>query len=360
MENIPESTTTDRRLLYFVAGLLIIILVFGAYFFTQQKKENRALSLKILMMSEKKRTPKPWTQILTPPKLLTDTAKAVSASTASVTTEEIKDSAELPLSEQDTQTLALKLDTQMRNVQNLELNAIDNNILIADEIISREPNSDMAYKAKLISMLIKEGKFKKPIDEGEVNAALESMAQLTSDGGQLAEHLAAYDSTANASLANSEERMNQISEEKAIFEARLKDLEPDSPERDSLVASISKLQSEEDNTLRSMDDMNDLHDESVGQLMSEEVLDIPLRRMLANGNYEEVADNAQSLIDQYPKSTDGYFFLYKALELQGQKEEALNMIRNAQLNPNIRDDLIQKLEMERSQDPKLYWQHLKF
>lgn len=361
MEIDPNSPTTNNKLLYFVAGLLVIILIFGAVFYNQQKKENQALSLKILMMSEKKRTPKPWAQILTPPKLITDAASTINASTKAETTA-VKKDVELPLAEQDTQSLAIKLDSLMRNVQSLDLAALNNCINIADEIISREPNSDMAYKAKLVAMLVKEGKFKQAIDDNIVNSTLESMAQLTSENGNFAEHVAAYDSATNASLSDSDTKLNQISEEKSIYEARLKDLENDSstPERDSIIASLAKLQMEEDNTLKSMDETSALHDESISQLMSEEVLDIPLRRLLANGAYDEVADNAQSLIDQYPNSTDGYFFLFKAMELQGQREEALNMLKNSQINLNTRDELIKKLEMERSQDPKLYWQNLKF
>jgi hypothetical protein len=363
MVSIRNSINTNRRLLILVSGLLITIIVLIAVFFSNQRKENRALKLKLITMSENRRAPKAWSQILTPPKLLSDTTKTTNASTATVNpngTSANVDSAELPLVEQDTQTLAAKLDSQMRNVQSLDLPALDNNIDMANEIISREPDSDIAYKAKLISLLVKEGKYKQTLDENEVNRILEDMAQFKNANSDLDVQVAAYDSVANSSLQNSETTLAQISEDRSIFEAQLSELEPNSPERASILESLKKLQTEEEQALKAMNETSESHDTNIRQLMSEEIVEIPLKRMMANGNYEEVADNAQSLIDQFPNSPDGYFYLLRSLELQGQKEEAVNLLQNAQLTPETRDALLKKLDLERSQDPQLYWQNLKF
>ena len=353
-----------------IAVLLAIILILLTKFYFNQKKENLAIRLKIISMSETKRTPKPWVELKTKTQSTTVTAPAVAptaAPTAAVTTpapttpvNTVNTNVNESLDNLDTPDLALKLEGQMRRPRNLDLKTIENNIAIADEIISREPDSYGAYKAKLISLLVKEGKFKRPIDEVEVESLLENMAQFNISSDKIARRESALIGNTNGEIQNVEAQLEGLAREREILESQLNTYDANSPELAQLNTQIEEIDSREAQLLGNIDNLEESLANNTNQLINEDVIEIPFMRMMAQNDYDAVIDNAQSFIEQFPNSPSGYFYMVRALEMQGQKDEAREIIENSNLPQDAQDRLFQRLDSEGSQDPKSYWQKLSF
>ncbi|MEA9355389.1 hypothetical protein SHI21_04220 [Bacteriovorax sp. PP10] len=367
MTSIRNSIQINRRIMIFIGIMLAIILVLLTKFYFSQRSENRALRLKIISMSENKRTPKSWSQLTTRTQTTTSTTPAVAATPAPVATPAAQTpqappaaANNEPLANVDTVDLAIKLDAQMKRPRNLDLNTIENNIAIADEIISREPDSYSAYKAKLISLLVKEGKFKQPIDEVEVEGLLENMAQFNISSDKLARRESALIGNTNSEVQTVELQLEELARSRETIESQLSSYDADSPELAQLNAQIQELDSREAQLLGNIDNLQDSLANNTAQLTNEDVVEIPFMRMMAKNDYDGVIDNAQSFIEQFPNSPNGYFYMVRALELQGQKDQARSVIQNAQLPQDVQASLLQRLDNEGSQNPQSYWQKLSF
>ena len=141
MEDVPQLTKNNRYFQIVLLALIIGLGIFQYRFYNQQKNVNMALRIKILSMSEAKKIPTPLAElILKKPEL---PKKVVSA----VKTLQKQDQ-ELILPDLDTSDLANLLKNQMKVVKTLNEKELFKNIDIANEIISREPNSYSSYKAK--------------------------------------------------------------------------------------------------------------------------------------------------------------------------------------------------------------------
>lgn len=362
MAGIRSSIQTNRRLLFFIAGLLIVISAFVAKALYDQKKENRALRLKMITMSETRRASKPWTQLIRPAKLVADSTSLINSAVAPAPQTPATSSltATLSLAEQDTATIAIKLDSQMRDVQSLDLDKLNENILLAEEIITREPDSYDAYKAKLISMLVKEGKFRETVNDSDVNDLLENMAQFSSENENNALKEAAINSTANVNNSNLESRLQTINDERASLEDRIESLAADSPDRNSLIATLEGLDQEAAQAQASLEEALTENDQTLNRVANMDLIEISFKRLIAQGDFNSAADNAQSIIDSYPNAPEGYYYLVRSMQLQGESDQARVMLENAQLTPELRDSLLQKMEQERNQNPQDYWKNLKF
>ena len=346
----------------FIGIMLTVILVLLTKFYFNQRTENRALRLKILSMSAS-RTPKAWSQLTTKSKASTTSSPAIAP--AKVTAPTVAATVETPanpepLANLDTTDLAITLDGQMKRPKNLDLNTIENNIAIADEIISREPDSYGAYKAKLISLLVKEGKFNQPIDEVEVEGLLENMAQFNISSDKLARRESALIGNTNNEVQTVELQIEELARTRENLESQLNAYDANSPELAQLNAQIQQLDSQEAQLLGNIDNLQASLADNTAQLANEDIIEIPFMRMMAKNDYEGVVNNAQSFIEQFPNSPNGYFYLVKALEMQGQKEQARSVIQNANLPQDVQGSLLQRLDNEGSQNPQLYWQKLSF
>lgn len=358
MVSIRHSIQINRRLLVLIAGLLVVVgLLLGKFYF-QAKAENKALRLKILSMSENRRTPKPWSALTAAPNASTSAFTAPAVAPVQITAPTQKEAP--PLVDQDTQTLAGTLTNQMRRPKNLDVKALDQNIAIADEIISREPDSYSAYKAKLISMLVKEGKFNQPANEDEVESLLEDMAQFNISNDNLARKEATLIANTNADIDNIDNQLNALGQEREMLESQLNSFTADSPELLSVNERLAQIEEQEATLMSNVESLEANLAENRAQITNEDVVEIPFMRLLAKNDYESVMRNAQTFIDQFPNSPSGYYYMVRALELQGQKAEALNLIQNSRLTPEVQGSLLQRLQNESSQDPKNYWQKLSF
>jgi flagellar biosynthesis chaperone FliJ len=365
MTSIRNLIQINRRILILIGILLVIILVLLTKFYFNQRIENRALRLKILSMSENKRTPKSWSQLTNKiPKTITPVDAPVEQSSIPPTQPIVRPATTLennePLAGQDTSDLAVKLDNQMKRPKNLDLATIDNNIAIADEIISREPDSYRAYKAKLISLLVKEGKFNQPIDEVEVESLLESMAQFNISSDKLARREAALIGNTNSEVQTVELQLEELARSRESLESQLGYYGANSSEFARLNAQMQQLDSYEEQLLGNIDNLQASLENNTAQLVNEDIVEIPFMRMMAKNDYNGVIYNAQNFIDQFPNSPNGYFYLVKAMEMQGQKDQARAVIQNAQLPQDVQGVLLQRLDNEGRQNPETYWQKLSF
>lgn len=365
MASIRNSIQINRRIMIAIGIMLAIVIVLLTKFYFNQRSENRALRLKILSMSENKRTPKSWSQ-LTTKTVTTATPAAVTTSPATTSNPPVStatsntEPASEPLANQDTADLAVKLQSQMKRPKNLDEKTLDNNIAMADEIISREPDSYGAYKAKLISLLVKEGKFNQAADEVEVEALLESMAQFNISSDKLARRESALIGNTNSEVQLVEVQLEELARTRENLESQLNAYDANSPELAQLNAQIEQLDNQESQLVGNIDNLQAALENNTSQLVNEDIVEIPFMRMLAKNDYDGVINNAQAFIDQFPTSPNGYYYMVRAMELQGQKDQARSVIQNAQLPQDVQASLLQRLDSEESQNPQLYWQKLSF
>lgn len=358
MASIRHSIETNKKLLILIALLLALIAVLVGRFYFQEKRENRALRLKILSMSENRRTPKPLATLMTPS---TKSALTIAPAATTPISEAIPESNNtVSIRDQDTQELAVQLNSQMRRPRNLNLETLDNNIAIADELVSREPDSYSAYKAKLVSLLVKEGKFNQAADEEEIEGILENMAQFNIGSDKLARREASLIANSNAELDNVDRELNSLALERENLESQLSNLDANSPELQNINDRLAQLENLETNLLSNADAIEAGLANNSARIVNEDIIEIPFMRMLAKNDYDGVMNNAQTFIEEFPNSPSGYYYMIKALEMQGQKDQALGVIQNSRLSPDVQNALLQRLESEAGQDPKNYWQKLSF
>jgi hypothetical protein len=351
MTGVGNSDQSKRRILFIIVVLLALLSMFLYRKYLNQKHDNNALRLKIISMNEKKRTPKSWIETMTiKPKVV-----------PIVTVSKINSSSEdRDITVQETKDLATQLNNQMKRVKNLNLINIDNNIALADEIISREPDSFGAYKAKLISLLIKEGKFNQPPEEIVIERLLENMAQFNLASDKLARREALLIANTNSDIQNVESQLAELSRQRVELEAQLNTLVPNSPILSILSSQLEEFDIQESQLISNIDSLQDEFFQKRALMVNEDIVEIPFMRMMAKGDLEGVVDNAETFIEEFPDSMEGYFYLVRALELQGQKEAALEVLRNSRLSQDSQQSLVQRLESQSSQDPKNYWQRLSF
>lgn len=239
-----------------------------------------------------------------------------------------------------TPVLANLLTMNFLDRKNLTAPQIDQNIAIADEIIARDPSAYGAHKAKLISMMIKESKFKSPIDDEQFDTSLNNLASFE---------------TVDDTFA--------IREESLLIEAR---------------DNLQKLESNLDETAESMEEAGTVQVESLAEqigiieqqiengIMSEEgqpdpdLIKIPFLRLMLNGDNDALVEEADSYIASYPESPVGFYFRAQGLWRAGEQAEALVALKSA-ISADISNSLL--LEIAKSmagRDPSQYLNDIKF
>lgn len=204
-----------------------------------------------------------------------------------------KDSQEFDVSEVATQLLGGFL-----NLESLSRDELDQNISIADALIARDPNVYAAYKGKLLSLLMKELKFKQAVDISvyeDLYSELLSFGGLSEKDQVLAELQSVAD--ANAGVLNE------------AIETRLN------------ASELSGIDSD--------------------------LVQIPFLRLKALGNSESLAEMAQDYITAYPNSYIGYLYLAEASWSTGNKAEAVSIFKKAPgnlLSDEAAFDFIRQIE----------------
>lgn len=367
MNDTINETRQNRYLLYLIFAVLVLLSVFFLKFYQQQKKENSALRIKILTLS-KSRTVTPWQRLITKPQIAptvidsTNVQDKVSTSAASTIAIPALSGDEPPIENLTTEALATSLTARMNNVKSQSFSDLEKNIQMADEIISREPDSYLAYKAKLISLLIEEGKLNRSIDDNVINGILETMASFNLTPESVTQKEAALLSSTNEEIDQLAGMLDQVSGERQSVELEMELQDENSANKTALEIQRYNLLSKEEELT---DKLNELSTNvNIGfppdQYLNEEVVQIPFLRMMAKNDFEGVIDNASTFVQQFPESPEGYFFLIKAYQALGREDEALRTLEDSSLSTEARNALDMRLKNSSGQDPKLYWQRLSF
>lgn len=365
---MTEEYANNRKILYIIILFLVVIAGVGVKFFFAQKRENAAVRVKLLSLNELKRTPLPWSYLTVESMQELNKKKAEAPKTIAPTTEANQKSAEnaaeeIPISEQTTDQLASTLTINMQNLRELDLEGLDQNIEIAEEIISREPNTYSAYKAKLISLLVKETKFDQNIDEYEVNKVLDNMASFEVANDSTARREAALIAITNNQMSSMENRIGDIALLRDEITTQSSALERTSPEYFELQRQNELLAQQEQMALEELENFenNIITGGALSpEYLNEDIVEIPFLRLMSKNNYEAVMENAASFIEQFPYSPTGYYYLIKALGLQGRADDGIRVIEESNLSPEAQEALLNRLDATSGDDPKKYWEKLVF
>lgn len=355
-----EDYAYNRKILYTIILFLLVSAGFGLKFYFVQKKENSALRVKILSLNKIKKKALPWSRLTEESRAAKEAKEAMNERGALPPVSKLIN--EIPIIDQSTEQLANTLTRNMLNIKKLSLAIVDKSIEIADEIISREPNSYSAYKAKLISMIVKENKFNQNIDEYELNKVLDNMAGLELSNDTAARREAALIATTNNQLTALEKKLSEISLLRDELSTQSAALDKTSPEYQELQAENEQLAASEQLAFENLENLqNNINNVNVSaDYPNEDLVEIPFLRLLAKSDHDAVIENAQTLIEQFPNSPSGYFYLIRALELEGRNDEAIRAIEDSKLSPEAQGVLIDRLEVTSGDDPKKFWEKLRF
>lgn len=411
---MDQTHSGIRKFYFFVIIALAIVTGFTVKFYLSQKKENQALKLKIITLNKERKKPKAWGKLMAPApvkglpketvaKKSNTIEQKVSTTAAAPLKEESKE--EEDLANQTTEELVNRLNLRMGKIKTYNEKDIQKTIDIADELISREPDTYPPYKAKLIALLVEEGKFDVLISDNEVNRLLENMAgfDLTSDVVSRKE--AALLANADQQITLLATQLEQLTNDRAQVEAQLESfritdptykvletqivemsefnpaykvpetkiehlsdnlletLRTRDPAYQALEARRADLAYREEETLSKLSDIQTEIDTGVfpgEEIVNEDVVQIPFFRMMAKGEYSQVLENAENFIQQFPSSPTGYFFLALALDQFDRRDEALEIISKSPLSEEAQNQVIAKINLARGEDPKRYWEKLNF
>ena len=362
---MDHDVKTNRNILIAVFAMMLVLAGFLLKFYVDQKKENSSLRIKLLTMAANRRQPTTWQQLTTRSTSQNQTQNQTQNKTQIQTPPAqtaVAEAEKIPMADRPLEDLVAELNINMRSVQAAAAKDLDHNIELAEEIISREPGSYAAYKAKLISMLIKEGKYNQDLDDGEVESVLESMAGFDITTDAVARREAALLSNANNQLMIYQDQLRTVAQERVALDDQLEALDPNSPEASVLMSQRQELLAREEAASMQLNQFQNTVQTSLADdsYLNEEIVEIPFMRALAKNDFDTVEDDAAAFIEQFPTSVSGYYYMIRALEFQGRNEEVPEIIANSQLSADAQKTLQDRLDQNRNTDPKKYWQRLNF
>lgn len=256
------------------------------------------------------------------------------------------------------------------------LEKIERGLALADELIDREPSHYSALKSKLILLLSKESSFNQSIDEQEFENTLEEMARLDVFSTEAQQQEAFLIAQRNAQLdelddqaAALEEQLFEIEDEIDLLQEEL-DFAEDEAVALRLEQEILQLEASADNLDAELADIETQEQELEEaieegifydlEVLRDDLVDVPFYRRLSKGQYQQVADEAEALLAEFPDSISGHFFLIKALQAMGENEEALFRIENSGLTQPQLKELQKRLEGSEGLLTNEYWKSLRF
>ena len=327
--------TRDKYLLF----ILIVVIFAGSFFYflyhyTENNISPRTLRSRII--APKKRKAVPWkTNLAGDNPVITPTPERT------------------PLRESDysaieTNVLFTNIEEKMNKHWRLSVEDIDKKLAMTDELISRNPDMYSLYKTKLILLLTKENLHTIEVDESEVEDILTTMASFDIVSEKALQKEAFL-------VARTNQRIETLIDEVENLEDEIEEVNA----ADTELALEEKIE----NKLIEMEDLENQLEEGLladKDFINEDVVDIPMYRSLAKGNYDEVIDQAETLLDEYPDSISGHYFKIRALRLSGAKDESRDYIENLPLNEKDTQELINRINLMEDNNPKDFWRRLRF
>jgi TolA-binding protein len=86
---------------------------------------------------------------------------------------------------------------------------------------------------------------------------------------------------------------------------------------------------------------------------------VPFLRIMVQGDYERLTNEANDYINTYPDSPFGYYFLAKALWSTGKQEDALLALKSAYVNDSTYDILLKDFRTSANSDSVAYLSNMK-
>jgi hypothetical protein len=337
--------------------ITLLLLTTGFYFYRYQsyKNENLALKVKVKLLSKNKKKSLTWAALkeleskkLSEPKVPdSNTTQPEAGSVVLVKKVEEADKLVAP-QDVETDLLITEIESKLKNRKDLKLVELDQALLAADELISRNPNVYSSYKAKLILLLTKELAYNANINDDEVALLLDTMSEFDVLSDRTLRKEAFL-------IATTDAKIDELVEEVEALENDLIYAERDEDARlldASIAMKLAEIDSMEDQLEEGLLDEEDY--------LNQDLVEIPLLRALAKSDFETVIESSENLLNNYPGSVRGYFFLVRALELSGRKEEAFSVIANNDLDQYELEQLQSRLSRTQGQNPQDYWKSLRF
>ena len=308
--------------------LVVLTIISGltSYFIIKDKAEGLALRLQLKLLSSSKKKSQAWVRaseskslesryesLLKPTEKGSFSGKLKDSSDDSVPRtiqiESIED-----VAYQSTDFLVNFLDEFLNGVQDQDLKNINKAILIADELISRNPNSFSTYKAKLILLITAEAKNFREIDEEEFERLLEEMASFDMKSDPVLRKEAFL-------IAGNQSKLEELYDSIENMQAELTeidfliDLENGNEDSDVKLELTVQLEALEEEIENKLDIISEIENEFSNELLEEsdyfidDIVQIPLQRWLAKGQYQVVIEESEALLAEFPDSVTDYFYV---------------------------------------------------
>jgi len=353
---VPFFKLNNKTFSYFLSFALLFALIFIAKTYWQLKKNYGPIKIKISLEKIEKKSPRNWGKLLIPEPVKLPQKYIDTINTKLSSTKRPKDALSLS-------ALANLLDEKMKNIDSLNLAELEKNIEISNELIEIDPDIFSAYKAKLISTLVKEAKFGISIDDSEIQTILEKMASFDFNSDNLSQRESELIAVAQNEIILLDDKIEKNSDEIEKIELLIDDIAPESPSHQSLMMKreeLLNLEAEYLNRQKSLQDNIQNTEFPEESYLNEDLVEIPFLRELSKAQYNNVISSAEVFIYQYPNSLIGHYYLILALDLSGRSTEALQAFQDARLSNEQRVKLRQKLESAKLDNPKNYWKKLHF
>lgn len=370
MNNLELKIQKNKNLIYILTIIILLISALTYKFYKEQKKENQALKIKILTLN-KKRNITPWQGLVSSPQIWpivapsqskTDEVSIKESSTIRTPRKLLELDEDQAIQNLSTTELADILSMRMIEIKSFNKQGLEKNIEIADEIISREPDTYSAYKAKLISLLILEGKLNQEIEDDDINNLLETMALFDFSGDTALRREAILIRNTTNELSKLADSLNDVAIKRQAIEQEMELQDPPPLSRSGWEMERQNLLNSEQELATKIIELNSQLDSGFteDQYLNEEIVQIPFLRSMAKEDFNNVINDAENFIEQFPNASDGYYFLIKAYELTGRHEDALRVREDPRLSNETLTIVEKRLKDFPNFDPKKYWENLNF
>jgi hypothetical protein len=257
-------------------------------------------------------------------------------------------------------------------IRDADLAQLNQNVAIADEMIRREPELYGAYKVKLVSMLMKEAKFRETMDDsayevlvGQMSTFVDPDPNIQMRGETLANELYARLDQLEPQHTAIKNRVDQLNQTLFDLQSASRD-DVDalnmneqylmlSDELESLSAEDERLTS----VIAETEDRLEQGDMSYEVGKDPDLVMVPFLRIMVQGDYERLTNEANDYINTYPDSPFGYYFLAKALWSTGKQEDALLALKSAYVNDSTYDILLKDFRTSANSDSVAYLSNMK-
>lgn len=336
----------------FISILFLVLAGYLLFKYQELRNENLILRLKVNMLAEKKKVGTPWNKTITFESK--EKSKAKVQKVNSYTSNTQIDNADESIEEKsnfekwDTDQLKNAIQFSLKSHWRLSKEEIEKNLSMVEELIARDPSLYSSYKAKLILILTKDHAHHGAVDEREIEELLTIMSE--------------FDVVTNKALKKEAFLIAKSNESIDTALLKIEELENELDQADG-EDSIQELERELLNYLDHVEvaeaELEDYFMDHANYL-NEDVVEIPFLRLLARAKYDQALEEAESLLNEFPSSLSGHFFLIKSLELAGRKEEALDYIQDLDLGQAQIELLQKRLSQSKKRNPKNYWKRLRF